>query len=143
MITITKAKNEQRQEIVELLKIENLPVNDLPVTLDNFFVATEEDKVVGAIGLEIYGNYGLLRSMVVNKDHRNKNIASQLVKELEQYATMRGNISMYLLTETASHYFERKDYQQINRDEVPTALQGSSEFSHVCPVSAIVMRKIL
>jgi amino-acid N-acetyltransferase len=48
-----------------------------------------------------------------------------------------------LLTETAPGYFETKGYQQITRADVPEEVQQSSEFSHVCPQSAIVMKKII
>jgi len=140
---ITKARNEQKQAIITLLQSEKLPIEDLPRSLDNFFVAVHNGKVIGAIGLEKYDHCGLLRSMVVNKEYRNKSTASQLVRELEGYAAELGIDCMYLLTETAPGYFERKGYQRIPREEVPQSLQMSSEFSHVCPVSAIVMKKPL
>lgn len=141
--TISRATANQRQAIIQLLQAEKLPVDDLPASLDNFFVATEDDKVIGAIGLELYGDCGLLRSMVVDKEHRNKNIASGLVQWLENDVESKGINCIYLLTETAPQYFERKGYQKITRNEVPTELKASSEFSHVCPVSAIVMKKSL
>jgi len=140
---ITKASDNQRQSIISLLQSEKLPVEDLPASLNNFFVALDNSHLIGVIGLEKYNNCGLLRSMVVNKKHRSKNIASQLVQQLEDYATTVGIDCMYLLTESASQYFERKGYERITRDEVPKELQASSEFSHVCPVSAIVMKKIV
>lgn len=139
--TITSATTNQRQSIIQLLQTEKLPVDDLPASLDNFFVETEDNKVIGVIGLELYGDCGLLRSMIVDKEHRNKNIASGLVQRLENHAKTIGINCMYLLTETAPQYFERKGYQKITRDEVPESLKASSEFSHVCPVSATVMKK--
>jgi amino-acid N-acetyltransferase len=142
-ISITKADDNQRQSVIALLQSERLPVEDLPASLDNFFVALDNFNVVGTIGLEKYENYGLLRSMVVNKEYRDRNIASQLVERLEEYAVAVGIDFMYLLTETAPQYFERKSYQRITRDQVPKELQASSEFSHVCPDSAIVMKKAL
>jgi amino-acid N-acetyltransferase len=140
-IIITKASDSQRALVIALLQSEKLPVVDLPESLSNFFVASNNGQVVGAIGLEQYGNYALLRSMVVSNVFRNKNIASRLVEHLESYGRLLGVSAMYLLTETAPGYFEKKGYQKINREEVPAALQVSSEFSHVCPVSAIVMKK--
>jgi amino-acid N-acetyltransferase len=140
-IKIAKAGDEQRQSIIAMLQAEKLPVEDLPASLDNFFVALDDDKVIGVIGLEQYEQYGLLRSMVVDKEYRNKNIASRLVRQLENYTTTIGITCLYLLTETASQYFERKRYSKISRNEVPVSLQASSEFSSVCPVSAIVMKK--
>jgi len=138
-----KATHEQRDAIVSLLNAEELPTEDLPEQLEHFFVALNNGTIVGAIGLEKYGSCGLLRSMVVNKDHRNKNIAAALVTELENYALTKGIAEMYLLTETAAAYFEKKGYSKIERADVPTALHASSEFSHVCPVSATVMKKQL
>ena len=140
---IAKAKEDQRRSIISLLQSEKLPTEDLPGSLDNFFVALEGDAIVAAIGLEQYGNCGLLRSMVVNKEHRNKNIASGLVKELESEAFASGIDCIYLLTETAPLYFEKKGYKTVTREETPEAIKASSEFKNVCPVSAIVMKKNL
>lgn len=142
-ITITKANKKQREHIIALLQSETLPVEDMSVELNNFFVALDDDNVIGAIGLEQYEHYGLLRSMVVDKKYRNKNIAAQLIQELEHYAAGLNIGCMYLLTETAPQYFESKGYQRITREEVPEVLKASSEFSYVCPVSAVVMKKQL
>ena len=120
-IKIVKAKEDQRQSIISLLQSEKLPAEDLPVSLDNFLVALEGDEIVAAIGLEQYGNCGLLRSMVVSKEHRNRSIASGLVKELESDALALGIDCIYLLTETAPLYFERKGYKTVTRDETPEA----------------------
>jgi amino-acid N-acetyltransferase len=125
------------------LQSEKLPVEDLPAGLDNFFIASDHDNVIGAIGLEKYNNCGLLRSLVVNKDYRNEKIAAKLVRHLEKKAKDLGVDCIYLLTETAPDYFEKKGYEKIKRDEVPAGLQSSSEFSHVCPQSAIVMKKYI
>ena len=140
-MNIVAAINQRRDEIVNLLKSQNLPYEDLPVMLREFYVALEDYKVIGLIGMERYDSYGLLRSMVVHPDYRNKHIAESLVQTLEAKAASSGITSMYLLTERAEKYFDRKGYTKIIRDEVPKALMVSSEFSHVCPVSAIVMKK--
>lgn len=140
-IAIVRAHDGQRQTIIDLLEAEKLPVSDLPASLDNFFIAQNNRQVVGAIGLEVFSDCGLLRSMVVRKEYRNQKVASLLVNALENFARASGITCMYLLTETAAQYFENKNYKIITRDEVPGELHASSEFSHVCPVSAIVMKK--
>ena len=142
-IEIKEGNNGHRQSIVTLLQSEKLPVEDLPADLDNFFIALDYDNVVGAVGLEKYNNCGLLRSLVVNKDYRNEKIAGKLVKQLEEKAKDLGVDCIYLLTETAPDYFTKKGYEKIKREEVPADLQSSSEFSHVCPQSAIVMQKYI
>jgi amino-acid N-acetyltransferase len=130
-----------RDKIIELLAAEKLPVADLPETLDNFIVAIQDGSVVGVGGIEVYGNYGLLRSLTVHPDHRGAGIAGKLLTRLDHISKHYGLSDLYLLTETAPAYFEQKNFGKITRDEVPAEVQCSSEFSHVCPVSAIVMRK--
>jgi amino-acid N-acetyltransferase len=138
---IMPARQEEKQLIIALLQAEKLPTEDLPVLLDGFFIARDNDEVIGAVGLERYDNYGLLRSLVVNRVHRNRNIAAALLQETENKAAVQGIETIYLLTETAPDYFGKKGYEKIEREDVPAAVQRSSEFSHVCPVSAIVMKK--
>jgi amino-acid N-acetyltransferase len=137
---VKKAKN-QREDIVAILSAEKLPVDDLPEKLDTFLVATDNGQLVGVIGIEVYGAYGLLRSLAVLPDHRNKGIAGKLIDRLESVAKLNDLKEIYLLTETAPEYFAGKAFQKITRDEVPNEVKQSSEFSHVCPVSAIVMKK--
>ncbi len=140
---IINATAQSRDEIIGLLKSNNLPAADLPEVLDDFYIAIDEQKIVGLIGMERYARYGLLRSMVVHPEYRNRQIAGKLVQLLEQTAAGLGITNMYLLTETAENYFNRKNYQVITRAEVPEALFQSSEFSHVCPAGATVMKKDL
>jgi amino-acid N-acetyltransferase len=140
-IELKLANNSYRADIVSLLQSENLPANDLPAELDNFLVAVDNDLVIAAVGLERYENCGLLRSLVVNPSYRNQNIAGELINRLESNAMASGIDCIYLLTETAPNYFERKGYLIITRTAVPDVLLKSSEFSHVCPASAIVMKK--
>jgi amino-acid N-acetyltransferase len=140
---ITEASPPMRTEIIALLQSQQLPVEDLPSRLSDFFVAQEDGKLIGLIGMEQYGEYGLLRSMVVHPDFRNKQIAADLVQTLEQRATAAGIKALYLLTETAAGYFSKKEFSTIQREEVPAVVKASSEFSHVCPVSATVMVKQL
>ncbi|THU39330.1 GNAT family N-acetyltransferase [Niastella caeni] len=143
IMKIIQANQTHRLAIIELLKGEKLPVEDLPGNLDHFFVALNGGEVVGAIGLEHYPPFGLLRSMVVRKDHRNQKVAAALVEILEKHAADLKIDRVYLLTETASAYFDKKNYQRVERTDVPDEIKRSTEFSSVCPVSAIAMKKTL
>ena len=140
-IEVKSVNQSDRSNIIDLLRTEKLPVEDLPESLDNFFVATDNNKIIGAIGLELYDKYGLLRSLIVNSDYRNQHVAGELIKALEKKAAGAGLSTVYLLTETAPLYFEKKGYARILRDDVPDVVKQSSEFRHVCPTSAIVMKK--
>jgi amino-acid N-acetyltransferase len=132
-----------RESIAAILDTEKLPSGDLPSTLENFVVALQNGEVIGVAGLEIYTDYGLLRSLAVKPIFRDKGVAGKLLLQIEDLASSKGLKAIYLMTETAPGYFNNKGYIKVTRTEVPLAIQASSEFSHVCPQSAIVMKKIL
>ena len=140
---IQEATTAHRGPILELLTANKLPSEDISVTLDHFWVALENEQVVGAIGLEMYGQYGLLRSMVVADASRGKGIAAMLLDKLEGQAEKIGIDEVFLLTETAPDYFLRHGYTETLRDAVPEPLRASSEFSHVCPASARIVSKTI
>ena len=140
---IREATSAYRGPILDLLAENKLPSDDIGTSPDHFWVALDNEQVIGAIGLEIYEQYGLLRSMVVSEASRGKGIASMLVSKLEDHAADLDIEEIFLLTETAPDYSIRKGYKEVDRNEVPKAVQLSSEFSHVCPTSARIFSKTI
>ncbi len=130
-------------EVVELLSESGLPYQDLPVDLSDFVVAVEDNALVGVAGIEIYDENALLRSVAVKQQRRSQGIANALINCIEQNARVKNVSALYLLTETAEGYFAEKGFEKIDRNNVPAAVKRSSEFSHVCPQSAIAMVKYL
>ena len=136
-----KPATPYREQVVSLLASQKLPYDDLPADLDNFIVASHGKEIIAVAGVEIYGACGLLRSVAVNPDYRNQGIAGKLVVGISEIAANNGVNQLWLLTETASDYFARKGFEQIARANVPAEVQQSSEFAHVCPQSAIAMKR--
>ncbi len=142
-MAIAAAGPGDREEVLELLKSAGLPTEDVTGDLSNFLIASVNNYIVGAIGLEIYGHDGLLRSLATRKEYRKMGIAANLILHLEQMAGNLGITQLLLLTETAPDYFINKGYVKISRNEAPESLKHSTEFSHICPGSAILMKKRL
>lgn len=140
-LSIVPAEARYGEAVKEILRNEKLPVEDISPDLTNFFVATDNRMVVGCIGLEVYGSYGFLRSMAVRPAYRKMKIAGELIKKLESRARQLGLKAIYLLTEDAQGYFMNKAFTIVKREEMPDVLKQSSEFTHTCPQSAIVMVK--
>jgi amino-acid N-acetyltransferase len=112
-----------KESIIELLAAEKLPVADLPSSLENFLVALQNKEFIGVAGLEIYGHYGLLRSLTVKADYRGQGIADKLLQRIAALSSLNQVSELYLLTETAPDYFEKKGYRKITRADVPVELQ--------------------
>lgn len=76
---------------------------------------------VGCIGVEGYGDAGLLRSAAIQERHRGEGYGRGAVRTLETEAREAG----------------------IEREAVPEAVRGSAEFSHLCPETAVPMYREL
>ena len=126
--------------LLALLEAAHLPTADVPPTLADFLVAEANARMVGAIGLERYGEAGLLRSAVVDPSAQGTGLGQRLVRELLAHATARGVREIFLLTTTAERFFPRFGFERIDRSEVPADVQASVEFREACPASATVMR---
>ncbi len=127
--------------VVRLLEEAGLPTAGVEPSLPNYLVAEEDGNVVGAIGLEVYGDSALLRSAVVEGRRRGSGVGGTLVASLLELADARGVREIYLLTTTAEHFFPRFGFARVDRDDVAPAVQASEEFRGACPDSAIAMRR--
>jgi amino-acid N-acetyltransferase len=126
-----------------LLKSSNLPADDLNFKKDLLVGYYEGDALVGTGGLEIYEPFALLRSLSVKLGIRGKSVGTTITEYLLTEAKKRKLKAIYLLTETAHGFFLKKGFEDVPRDQVPEEVKSSSEFSHVCPTSAVVMRLTL
>ena len=130
-------------QVVRLLRAADLPTAGLQPSLPDFLVAQDGERVIAAIGLEIYGNAALLRSAVVDPGRRGTGLGRDLVSGLLEHARRRGVREVYLLTTTAERYFPRFGFTPVARQAVAPAVRVSEEFRGACPDSAVAMRKAL
>ena len=143
MAVVRSADSSDHRAVVGLLEDAGLPVAGVLPALPEFYVAELEGRVVGAVGLEVYGRDALLRSAVVGKVARNSGLGVALVERILDHARARGLRDVYLLTTTADRYFPRFGFERITREDVPDDVKVSVEFREACPASAVVMRKTL
>lgn len=134
------ASPAERQQAIELLQQQHLPVEDLD---DDklIYIFLDGEKLIGTAGLEIFEDCGLLRSVSIIKEEQGKGLGQKLSQQVEQYAADSGISCLYLLTTTAKDFFEKQGYCLIKRDNVPHAIKQTAEFASLCPSSAVVMKK--
>jgi amino-acid N-acetyltransferase len=123
-----------------LLRARLLPLEGAREHLDGFLVALDGPTVVGAIGIERYGEVGLLRSLAVAEKAAGQGVGRRLVRALLEEAPLRGIEDLYLLTTTAADYFPRFGFERIPRAALPAALSASEQLRGACPAAAVAMR---
>lgn len=123
------------------LRVNQLPADD--IHLENSVFLTyynTSENLVGSGGLEIYTDKALLRSLAVSQELRGQQLGKQIVNDLLQKAKDLSMKEVYLLTETAFYFFQKLGFEELKRDEVPSVIQASTEYSQMCSTSANVMR---
>lgn len=142
MLAIRPAQADDLQAIHLLLKDCGLPFDDVTAShLADFLVLANGKPVVGCVGIECLGSDALLRSMAVFDFMRGSGWGQQLAQAAEAHAQSIGISALYLLTTTATTFFEYRGYRRIDRADAPAALQGTTQFSLLCPASSTCLFK--
>ena len=131
---------EEKQEAIALLQQQHLPVSDIDED-KVLYLLKDAEKTIGTVGLEIFEDCALLRSVSVVKEEQGKGYGKFINKEIEKYVKDAGINCLYLLTTTAKDFFDKQGYCIIDRNDTPVSVQQTAEFSLLCPSSAIVMKK--
>ncbi|HEU5135323.1 MAG TPA: arsenic resistance N-acetyltransferase ArsN2 [Steroidobacteraceae bacterium] len=127
-----------------LLEAAQLPTADLtPDHCERFFYQGPPDAPTGLVGLELFGDVALLRSLVVRPTVRAAGLGSALLRHAEGFARSTEVNTVYLLTTTAEEFFTRRGYVRTARESAPPAIRTTREFAGICPASSAFMSKTL
>jgi N-acetylglutamate synthase-like GNAT family acetyltransferase len=140
-IALLPAHTADLDALKALLQSASLPLDGLGDQFPSAYViASFGETLVGAAGLERYGNSGLLRSLAVAVAARGIGLGRRLV--LDRLAAARSSKieRVYLLTTTAAAYFEKLGFLPAVRSEVPEELRASPEFASACPATAACLQ---
>lgn len=137
MNTIPKPKDQKA--IIALLKENDLPFEDLDFNRHKFRLKMESDEIIAVCVIEEFGKYGLLRSLSVRKDFQGKGIGKSLYEEVLGGCRNEGINALFLLTTTASGFFEKMGWSEIWSEAVPGDVRQSEEFKSLCPQSSVCM----
>lgn len=142
-MNISELKHDEFGLVTNLLQESNLEFSDLKQPNIRLFRFEENGQVIGVGGLEVFGELALLRSVAVSTELRGKGFGKEMVSFIEQAAKESGISSLYLLTTTAPAFFELIGYQRIGRDDFAEPLKQTAQYSGLCPVSAVCMKKVI
>jgi len=133
-----------RTAVLQLLESASLPTSDLgEADMNDFLHVGSRDAPIGIVGVQFFGADALLRSLVVNEEHRAHGLGRLLVERAEQHARERAATTIYLLTTTAEAFFLARGYNVASRDSAPAAIRATPEFAGLCPASSAFLSKRL
>ncbi len=116
---------------------------DLETDLASELESDLQSSLKSSLKSSLAGDPALLRSVVVRRESRARGLGRDLVAKCEGLARRQGVDALYLLTETAAEFFRSIGYREIDRGTAPDQIKATSQFSSLCPDSAILMFKSL
>ena len=140
-MTIRPARPADLPAALALLAENRLPLAGVADHFDSFLVAEDGGRLIGLIGVERYPPHGLLRSAAVAADRRGEGVGEALVTSLADQCSAQGFAELWLLTETAQRWFERRGFVQVPRGTAPAGLGASAELTGACPATAVLMTR--
>jgi amino-acid N-acetyltransferase len=143
-ITYSFVTSADKQQIRRLLLECELPTLYIHRHLKSFMVAKRAKKIVGVIGVEVYGREGLLRSLCVDKAYRGQGIAKMLYAKIVAYARTRKIDRLYLFTMYAEKFASKLGFRKIEKKRIPKSIRstwqfrGSRRYPVVCMMKRII-----
>jgi amino-acid N-acetyltransferase len=120
-LVIEAAQETDIPALFALLQQSSLPTDGLRDHLSTVLVAREN------------------RGVAVVATERDQELGERLTRAALELAQARGITEVYLLTETAQHYFPRFGFHAIPRQAVAPAIHQSVEWTSACPETAQAM----
>lgn len=118
-----------------------LPTDDLGGPDQMFFSLSDDEGLIGFIGLEGNGADRLLRSLVVLPTRRGKGYGRMLVERLE--GVIDGAVERLHLLTNGSAEFRGLGYVDADRDAAPAFIAATAQFASLCGPRATYLVKDL
>ena len=119
-----------------------LPSDDLGGADQMFFSLSDDDGLIGFIGLEGDGADRLLRSLIVLPTRRGQGYGRMLVERLEGIADDAVE-RLHLLTSGTGEFFRKLGYVDAARDQAPVFIAATAQFTSLCGPRATYLVKDL
>jgi len=142
-IGISKAAIDDIEPLSRLLRKENLPPDDIEKWIEYFLVLKDKDITVGGVGLEVWGEIGLLRSFVIAEKYRYKGFGKELYDAIILKAKKLNLHSIVLLAKGTVGFFEKAGFSYISREELPQVVKNSVQFNlKECEIYKVMIKQL-
>ena len=138
-VSYSFAMPADKDQIRRLLSECELPTLYLHRHLKSFLVAKTAKKIVGVIGMEVYGRAGLLRSLCVQEAYRGQGIAKMLNAMILTYARMLKIGRLYMFTVSAEKFASRLGFHKIDKTRIPQSIRSTWQFRNFKPYPVACM----
>jgi N-acetylglutamate synthase-like GNAT family acetyltransferase len=116
-VTFRSATVADVPRMAELIAGAHLPPLFIEEYLDGFVVVERESVVVACGGVEMYGNCGVVRSVLVDETARGLGLGGQIAGRLISNARRDGARDLYLFTAGALPFWQHYGFVEVTFDD--------------------------
>lgn len=128
--------------LVAALSAAALPADDVGDPGRSFFRIERNGQLLGYGGFELYGQDALLRSIVVPAANRGQGHGRAIAEAMLREIGNAGGRQVYLLTTTASGFFEHLGFVRIDRAEAPASILTTRQAASICASADLLAKAI-
>ena len=130
--------------LLSALQSAALPIDDLTEPGRTFFAyRTSAGQLIGYGGYEALGENVLLRSIVVLPEARSKAVGRNLVALLQRRAFDEGARRAWVLTSSATSFFEKVGFKPVSRGDAPATVLATRQATSLCPADAALLARTI
>ena len=118
-------------DLAALVVAGELPPFFLDPYIEGFLLIEHERRLIGAGGLEFYGDDAVVRSVVVDPAARGLRLGLDIARLLEEDACVSGARDIYLFTLHAWEFWKRLGYVDRPLDEWPAPVRENWQYQFV------------
>jgi amino-acid N-acetyltransferase len=139
--TVSRARPHELGAAMSLIEQSELSTHGVVESFGHYLVVRDDERLIGLCGLEVHDSAALLRSVAVDAHYRGAGVGQALVAGALDLARKMDLRALYLMTTTASAFFERCGFQVWPREAAPEGIRASWEFTDGLPRSAVLMKR--
>jgi amino-acid N-acetyltransferase len=125
MLFFRKATKADTETIKRFILQGGISNQGIEANIDQFIIMeTEEKEIVGTVGLEVHGDYGLIRSLVMSRNITSEEILIRLLQEAIKAARDKQVKALYLLTKVTP-LFQSIGFYPVQYNSVPESILES------------------
>lgn len=117
VITLRRARAADVPRMIELIAGAELPPLFVSEYVDSFVVAERANAVLACGAVEVFGQCGVIRSVVVDPSLRGSGVGKRLWQRLEADARAAGVTDLYLFTADAHDFWRRLGFSDIGFED--------------------------
>lgn len=136
-LILRRALREDIPAMAALIIAGELPPLFIEEFVEGFIVAEHAGEIVACGGLELYGDCGMIRSVVVDERLRGAGVGKRIAQLLEEDARAYGARVIYLFAEHAWQFWQRLGYADIADDDWEDAPRACWQYRFIAPHRAL------